>query len=125
MAEPKQVKAPEISDVDATHKLLAIASASQGDPALRATHAAARNKLIEMNKVMQDQVDKQREEVAKAIAAEEAKAAEEATAAKRKAEDEAATSAKKAEAKPEQRAHAAHRKADVKRMAPKPTHRHK
>jgi colicin import membrane protein len=98
MAEPtkpetKEAKHPEIADVDLTHKLLAIASASAGDTTLRATHAAARTKLGELNKVMQDQLDKQRDEARKAQEAADAKAAEEAKVAKRKAEDEAAKKA--------------------------------
>jgi hypothetical protein len=94
--ETKQVKHPEIADVDLTHKLLAIASASSGDASLRATHAAARTKLAELNQAMQDQIDKQREDARKAQEAADAKAAEEAKVAKRKAEDEAAATAKKA-----------------------------
>lgn len=90
----KETKAPEIADIDLTHKLLAIASTSGGDPTLRATHAAARAKLAEMNKVLQDAVDKQREEARKELEAADAKAAEEAKLAKRKAEDEAEAAAK-------------------------------
>ena len=99
MADPKEVKAPEIKDLDLTQKLLTIAHHSASDAALRATHAAARTQLAKLNQVIQDEVDKQRAEAAKAAAAEEAKAAEEARLAKRKAEDEEAAATKKTEAK--------------------------
>lgn len=93
--DAKEAKEPEIHDLDLTHKLLNIAYHSQGDPALKATHAAARGQLAKLNKVLQDAVDKQREEARKALEAAEAKAADEAKAAKRKAEDEAEAKAKK------------------------------
>jgi membrane protein involved in colicin uptake len=93
----KETKDPEIQDVDLTHKLLAIASTSGGDASLRATHAAARGQLAKLNQVLQDAVDKQREEARKEQEEADAKAAEEAKLAKRKAEDEAEAAAKKAE----------------------------
>jgi hypothetical protein len=97
MAEPKpETKDPEIHDLDLTQKLLTIANHSQGDPNLRATHAAARVQLAKLNKAIQDQVDKRNEEAAKAQAALEAKAVEDARIAKRKAEDEALEVAKRA-----------------------------
>jgi hypothetical protein len=104
--QPEQSKAkhPEIADVDLTAKLLAITTASANDPALRATHAAARAKLGEMNKTMQDELDKQRETARKAQEEADRKAAEEAKEAKRKAEDEAAKKAEDDRKKAEEEA---------------------
>jgi colicin import membrane protein len=100
--ETTEPKHPEIADVDATAQLLAIAEASKSDPSLRATHAAARAKLAELNKVMQDELDKQREEARKAQEEADREAAEEAKEAKRKAEDEAAAKAEEDRKKAEE-----------------------
>jgi hypothetical protein len=96
--EAKETKDPEIADGDLTkfNQLLGIAQHSASDPSLRATHHAARTQLAKLNKVIQDQIDKNNAAAAKAIAEAEAKAVEDARVAKRKAEDEAAKEAAKA-----------------------------
>jgi topoisomerase IA-like protein len=98
MAEAKEVKAPEIEDVELTHQLMQIASSSANDRTLSAIHNAAYVQLGSINAALQEQVDKQNEAAAKKLAAEEAKAAEDAKQAQRKAEDEEAAAAKKAAA---------------------------